>query len=396
MRSLFWGSIVVVFLILSLATAQAQQADAVNPKTYQNGTKLNTYSQRPSNIRLLRLSVGKNNSITVGGMPLFLATYDATGGTGGTGGGVRLSGNYANTIIDMEEIPRSFDPFSPTIGVQINGGMPSIAASIRRRNVEHLFLDENGLGFPETRRSVAKDGPFINITFLNSAHHVIDLSTIDIKVLNTTGKMNITPQDYEIVLVKAVQREPLRVHISDRRSGQTWSTDLFPMYRSSEPNLILYTIRDIAIGEPLAGNPSYEGKASVQITSKEAKDAQHKCDAGDFEACNSLGVLFSKGDGVAQNSAEAARLFSKACEGGQGLACSNLGALYAIGEGVEKDFVRAREILAKGCNLNNGTSCYNLGAIYANGLGIKKDDTEKQRFMKKACDLGVKQACSYK
>jgi hypothetical protein len=84
---------------------------------------------------------------------MMMAAYDAEGHQVAT-----LSGNYSNTIIDLEEIPRSLDPFWPTIGAQPSSGNAAILASVRKRKAERLFIDADGVTFREERRSMAEGG----------------------------------------------------------------------------------------------------------------------------------------------------------------------------------------------------------------------------------------------
>lgn len=349
-------------------------------------------TEESSTIRVLR-PIYNNGTTKIGDFPLILATYGATGRPAG-GGGLMLSGDYTNVLIDLGYISRNLDPFVPMLGVQENADRSSTSVSIRRRKVEKLFINANGLGFPEPLRTIAKGGPFISITLRDAAHNVIDLLTVDLTITNPAGiQLVIVRQDHGIVLVKSVQRETLRLRASDRRNGQSWSTELFPMFRSSEPNLVLYSVNDVTIGQPLAAKPTYEDKIKVPL-SKKAKGEQVKCEASDFVACNDLAVLFLKGGGAPQDSDEAARLWNKACDGGYAMACSNLGLAYFIGDGVAQDYAKARDLYLKGCDLNYGPACYNLGALYGSGLGVAADQAEMKRLMKKACDMGFQQACS--
>lgn len=55
-----------------------------------------------------------------------------------------------------------------------------------------------------------------------------------------------------------------------------------------------------------------------------------------MEGCSNLGAMYAKGEDVAKDKKEAARLYKKACDGGEGIACYNLGVMYRGGwAGVE-------------------------------------------------------------
>ena len=65
-------------------------------------------------------------------------------------------------------------------------------------------------------------------------------------------------------------------------------------------------------------------------------------EAGNAEAMNVLGELYSFGRGVTQDSTEARRRYQKAAEAGSAQAMSNLGGLYQNGFGVARDYAQAR------------------------------------------------------
>jgi TPR repeat protein len=295
------------------------------------------------------------------------------------------------------------DPFSPVLGVQVDRDKTVVAASMRVRKASEIFIDGNGLAFPETahigeristNRTVEDQGPFINLTFLNSARKPIALSTLDVKVSDANGQpLNTTNQDFEIVLVKSVQRAAIKVALTDRRNGQSWTVDLFPMYRSGTPNLILYSIQNVAVGVAVDANPQYEDKIEISST---VKDHQAKCEAGDFIACNDLALALFSGTGITRDVAEGLKAYNKACSGGNGLACSNLAGVYIAGDGVKQDYAQAMQYFGKGCDSDDKTSCYNLGAMYLNGYGVRANPTEGSRLMAKACKLGMQQACALK
>ena len=58
-------------------------------------------------------------------------------------------------------------------------------------------------------------------------------------------------------------------------------------------------------------------------------------------AQNNLGTLYDRGQGVAQNYAEAIKWYRLAAEQGHDVAQYNLGTMYAVGHGVPLDYVSA-------------------------------------------------------
>ena len=62
---------------------------------------------------------------------------------------------------------------------------------------------------------------------------------------------------------------------------------------------------------------------------------------GDASAQFNLGLMYDKGQGVAQDYAEAVKWYRKAAEQGFAFAQYNLGAMYDNGQGVPQDYVQA-------------------------------------------------------
>ena len=62
---------------------------------------------------------------------------------------------------------------------------------------------------------------------------------------------------------------------------------------------------------------------------------------GFANAQNNLGVMYNRGDGVAQDYAEAVKWFRRAAEQGDASAQNNLGAMYNLGDGVPQDYAEA-------------------------------------------------------
>jgi hypothetical protein len=66
--------------------------------------------------------------------------------------------------------------------------------------VEKLFIDNNGVGFAEPRRTVAKGGPFITLTFRDPSDKVISLSSVSVTsgahVWRCTDRRSAGERDY--------------------------------------------------------------------------------------------------------------------------------------------------------------------------------------------------------
>ncbi len=89
------------------------------------------------------------------------------------------------------------------------------------------------------------------------------------------------------------------------------------------------------------------------------KELTPVAEAGNASAQYSLGLLYEKGQGVAQNYTEAAKWFRKSAEQGNAWAQYSMGLLYIKGQGVPKHYV--------------------LGYMWANLAGSQRiEDARKQ------------------
>jgi hypothetical protein len=138
-----------------------------------------------------------------------------------------------------------------------------------------------------------------------------------------------------------------------------------------------------------------------------------------------LGTYYMTGHGVAQDDAEAARLFRVAADKGGVLAQQNLAVFYMVGRGLAQDDAEAARLCRlaadQGCapaqyNLailtrdgrggiardrgevarlyrlaadqDHAGAQFNLGMCYANGRGVPRDDAEATRWNRRAADQG--------
>ena len=105
-------------------------------------------------------------------------------------------------------------------------------------------------------------------------------------------------------------------------------------------------------------------------------------DKGSTSAMVELGVLYGTGSGVAQDEAQARKLFERAAEAGNARGVTNLAALSG-GAGAAQDPARARALLAKAAE-TNAEAQYQLGLMLADGTGGAKDDAGARALFEKA------------
>ena len=120
-----------------------------------------------------------------------------------------------------------------------------------------------------------------------------------------------------------------------------------------------------------------------------------KAESGDAEAQLNYGGACLNGDGVAKDSAAAAKWFRKAADQKNILAQYNLGICFMNGQGVAKDAVEAAKWVRKAAEQNLPIAQFYLGAYYAYGEGVGKDDVEAVKWYRKAADQNYTPAQYY-
>ncbi len=130
------------------------------------------------------------------------------------------------------------------------------------------------------------------------------------------------------------------------------------------------------------------GEGVSQDFAEAAKWYRKAADQGNGSAQFKLGFMYDVGQGISKDFAEAAKWYRKAADQGIASAQSNLGFMYHIGKGVSKNFAEAAKWYQKAAGQGNASAQYNLGVMYANGQGISKDSAEAVRWYRKAADQG--------
>ena len=108
----------------------------------------------------------------------------------------------------------------------------------------------------------------------------------------------------------------------------------------------------------------------------------------DAEAQNNLGYAYEKGQGVAQDYAQAVYWYRKAAEQGYAMAQSNMGVMYENGKGVEQDYAQAARWYRKAAEQGYTAAQYSLGYDYDYGLGVEQDYKQAAYWYRKAADQG--------
>ncbi|MBR0288301.1 MAG: HPr family phosphocarrier protein [Selenomonadaceae bacterium] len=111
---------------------------------------------------------------------------------------------------------------------------------------------------------------------------------------------------------------------------------------------------------------------------------------GNSRATNQLGIMFSNGEHVEQNSRKAFDFFRKAVglNENNASAIRNLADCYRFGDGVAKDEYKAFELFKKAAELGNVGAMTVTGVMLLNGEGTREDTEQFFYWTKKAADNG--------
>ena len=93
-------------------------------------------------------------------------------------------------------------------------------------------------------------------------------------------------------------------------------------------------------------------------------------EAGHADAQYSLGYMYSMGEGVPQDYAEAAAWYHRAAEQGDTSAQVSLGYMYDVGQGVVQDYAEAAVWYRRAAEQGDAQAQSNLGIIYYMGQGV--------------------------
>lgn len=97
---------------------------------------------------------------------------------------------------------------------------------------------------------------------------------------------------------------------------------------------------------------------------------------GNADAQASLGMMYLKGQGVAQDDAQAVAWLHKAADNGHAGAQNNLGLMYEDGQGVPRDDAQAAIWLRKSADHGYADARVNLGSMYEKGVGVSQDSMQ--------------------
>ncbi|HJT20653.1 MAG TPA: tetratricopeptide repeat protein [Nitrospira sp.] len=120
-----------------------------------------------------------------------------------------------------------------------------------------------------------------------------------------------------------------------------------------------------------------------------SKDLRKSAEAGDAEAQNRLGIVYSEG---LQDYSQAKRWFEKAAEHGHTGAQVNLGTLYLQGNGAPQSDQMALFWFRRAAEQRDPLAFAKLGLMYAQGRGVPQDFIKAHMWYNLSAAHGEKRA----
>ena len=119
---------------------------------------------------------------------------------------------------------------------------------------------------------------------------------------------------------------------------------------------------------------------------------EEAADQGHANAQCNLGVMYDKGNIVAQNYPAAMKWHRMAADQGYADAQFNLGAKYEEGHGVAQDYSAAIKWFRMAANQGHVKAQYNLALKYDSGQGVAQDHSVAMKWYRMAADQGDEKA----
>jgi uncharacterized protein len=157
--------------------------------------------------------------------------------------------------------------------------------------------------------------------------------------------------------------------------------------------LCIQPVVQVSAGNSTLTNPQIQQTISPPAPQRESFTlVLDKARKGDAKSQFSLGLMYAKGEGVAQNKKKAVEWCIKSAVQGYVEAQYNLGILYANGDSVEKDMRKAVNWYTKAAEQGHAEAQLNLGLCYMTGDGIEINRILAHKWWVKSASQGNKTA----
>jgi TPR repeat protein len=149
--------------------------------------------------------------------------------------------------------------------------------------------------------------------------------------------------------------------------------------------LVASTVAQATMQDPFVAHSSVQFNIELEQIKQLAAN-------GDVEQQFNLGLIYQRGQVVAQDYKAAAMWYRIASEYGHGEAQYNLGMMYYFGQGVMQDFNEAVNLLRLAAGNGFSPAQYNIGVMYTNGEGVVQDYHQAMSWFLKAAAQGLPDA----
>jgi TPR repeat protein len=173
----------------------------------------------------------------------------------------------------------------------------------------------------------------------------------------------------------------------DKEKAFEWYTaavvngDAQPIHSDSDRNYII-------AAQNRLGYMYYAGQGVAQDYAEAARLYGLAAEQGHAASQFDLGTMFENGEGVAQNDAEAVRLYGLAAAQGHANAQNSLGYMYYAGEGVAQNDAEAVRLYGLAAAQGHANAQFNLGFMFDKGRGVAQDYAEAARLYGLAAEKG--------
>lgn len=142
-----------------------------------------------------------------------------------------------------------------------------------------------------------------------------------------------------------------------------------------------------------------EGRGVPKDLAKSNELLASACEGASVAGCATLGWRLLTGTSVpAKDEARARRLFQDGCELGDEESCVSIGDMYEKGVGAAQDLQKALTLYRESCNRGGGRACFRVAYMLNDTTpavaGVAKNQAESDRLALVSCDYGYGQGCN--
>ncbi|MFO1079536.1 MAG: retroviral-like aspartic protease family protein [Reyranellaceae bacterium] len=150
----------------------------------------------------------------------------------------------------------------------------------------------------------------------------------------------------------------------------------------------------LALATPAVATPLDDGVAAARQGdyATALKLWQPLAEQGNASAQYNIGLMYDRGNGVAQDFRQAMEWYRKAAAQGHARSMNNIGVLYQRGQGVARSDTEALAWYRKAAEKGSAPAQYNLGTMYERGEVVPRDLEQALAWYRKSAAQGDTEA----